>query len=93
LVLPACDSGQLTAVGSDDLLGLATALLPLGTAGIVASLLPVDDAATVAVMLEMHEGLRAGATLAAALHRGRRAVDDDPVHRATACSFVAIGPA
>jgi CHAT domain-containing protein len=93
LVLPACDSGQLVPTGADDLLGLATALLPLGTAGIVASLLPVDDEATVVLMRALHEELRGGATLAAALHRARGRLPDDVVHRATGWSFIALGPA
>jgi hypothetical protein len=91
IVLPSCGSGRLLPVGADELLGLATALLPLGTAGIVASLVPVNDAATVPLMVALHTALRAGATCAEALHEARRAAGDDPVHRATALSFVALG--
>jgi CHAT domain-containing protein len=93
LVLPSCDSGQLSPVGADDLLGLAAALLPLGTAGIVASLLPVHDEATVGLVLALHDRLRAGATMAHALRDARAQLPDDPLHRATGWSFVAIGPA
>jgi tetratricopeptide (TPR) repeat protein len=93
LVLPSCDSGQLGQVGEDEQLGLAAALLPHGTAGIVASVLPVNDEATVALMLALHEGLRAGATMASALRDARIRTPDTPVDRATAWSFVAIGPA
>jgi tetratricopeptide (TPR) repeat protein len=93
LVLPSCDSGQLSHVGADDLLGFAVALLPLGTAGIVASLLPVNDEATVALVLALHDGLRRGATMAHALRDARIGLIDGPVNRATGSSFVAIGPA
>jgi hypothetical protein len=40
LILPACDSGRLAPAGADELLGLATALLPLGTVAMVASVVP-----------------------------------------------------
>lgn len=93
LVLPACESGRLQPIGADELLGLSTALLPLGTAGIVASLVPVNDPATVPVMLALHGALRRGATLAEALCVARRAAGDDPVCQATARSFIALGPA
>jgi CHAT domain-containing protein len=91
IVLPSCDSGRLQPVGADELLGLTAALLPLGTAGIVASLVPINDAATVPLMVALHESLRTGASCAQALHDARRGVPEDPVHRATAVSFVALG--
>ncbi|MEU8246575.1 CHAT domain-containing tetratricopeptide repeat protein [Nonomuraea sp. NPDC048916] len=81
LVLSSCDSGQMAAVGADEVLGLATALLRLGTAGIVASVVPVNDEAAVPVMVGLHDGLRRGLTLAEALAAAR---GDD-------VSFVAIG--
>jgi tetratricopeptide (TPR) repeat protein len=91
IVLPVCSSGWLLPVGADELLGLTIALLPLGTAGIVASLIPINDAATVPLMVDLHSALRAGASCAQALHEARRATKDEPVHRATALSFVALG--
>jgi hypothetical protein len=91
LILPSCDSGQLAAVGADELLGLAAALLPLGTASVVASVVPVNDRATVEVMLALHGALRAGAGVAEALLAARCDQPDDPVRRATAVSYVAIG--
>ncbi|WP_336215522.1 CHAT domain-containing protein [Nonomuraea sp. LPB2021202275-12-8] len=81
LVLSSCDSAQMAAVGADELLGLATALLHLGTAGIVASVVPVNDEMAVPVMVRLHAGLRRGLTLAEALCEAR---GDD-------VSFVAIG--
>jgi CHAT domain-containing protein len=98
LVLPSCDSARLAAAGADELLGLAAALVPLGTAGIVASVVPVNDAATAELMLDFHQALRrgatmAGATMAGALQAVRLAAGADPLYRATAWSFVALGAA
>lgn len=91
LVLSSCDSGRMAAAGADELLGLVSALLPLGTAGVVASLVAVNDGATVPLMLALHDALRAGDGLARALLRARAAVPADPLHQATALSFVALG--
>ncbi|MFC4585137.1 CHAT domain-containing protein [Sphaerisporangium corydalis] len=93
IVLPSCDSGVMEPVGADELLGLAAALLPLGTAGIVASVVPVDDAAAVPLMVSLHEGLRAGLGMAEALRDARRALPPDPLSQATGWSFSAIGAA
>jgi tetratricopeptide (TPR) repeat protein len=93
LVLSSCESGRAAPVGADELLGLATSLLPLGTVGIVAAVVPVNDAATVGVMQDLHERLADGAGMPEALlhARGRAAAGGDPVAMATACSFVALG--
>ncbi|MGZ4639124.1 MAG: CHAT domain-containing protein [Actinomycetes bacterium] len=94
LVLSSCDSGLGTTAGADELLGLSSALIGLGCAGLLASVVIVNDAATVTLMVAVHEGLRGGATLAAALLEARRAVgEDDPVLAATGQSFVALGGA
>ncbi|HEX4705135.1 MAG TPA: CHAT domain-containing protein [Pseudonocardiaceae bacterium] len=93
VVLPSCDSGTLHPVGADELLGLTTALLPLGTAGIVASIVPVNDAATVPLMLDLHAAVSAGATMAESLASARNQAAANPVHQATALSFVALGAA
>jgi tetratricopeptide (TPR) repeat protein len=91
LVLSSCDSGVAAAVGADELLGLVSSLIPLGAAGIVASVVPVNDVAAVPVMLALHDALRGGATLPGALLAARTALRDDPMMRATAHSFVALG--
>ncbi|MBO3748432.1 CHAT domain-containing protein [Streptosporangiaceae bacterium NEAU-GS5] len=97
LILSSCDSGALEPVGADELLGLAAALLPLGTAGIVASLVPVHDEAVVPLMVALHESLRAGRTLAESLRDARAATttgpSPTPLALATAWSFTAIGAA
>jgi tetratricopeptide (TPR) repeat protein len=91
LVLSSCDSGVAAPVGADELLGLASSLVPLGAVGIVASIVPVNDQAAVPLMLALHDGLQRGAALPAALLAARKATSDDPLAAATAHSFVALG--
>jgi hypothetical protein len=90
LVLSCCDSGLATPAGADELLGLTSSLVPLGTVGVVASVVPVNDTAAVPLMLALHRQLRAGAGLARALRDARRELDG-PVATATGWSFVALG--
>jgi tetratricopeptide (TPR) repeat protein len=91
LVLSSCDSGVAAPVGADELLGLVSSLVPLGAAGIVASVVPVNDVAAVPVMLTLHGALQKGATLGEALLTAREASAGDPLLRATAHSFLALG--
>jgi tetratricopeptide (TPR) repeat protein len=91
VVLSSCSSAIGVAVGADELLGLVSALISLGSAGVVASVVPVNDPATVPLMTALHDHLRAGSDLAGALTLARHAVSDDPVAQATAYSFIALG--
>ena len=91
LILSSCDSGVVAPVGADELLGLVSSLLPLGTAGIIAGVVPLNDYAVVPVMTDLHRHLRAGQTLAEALHTARCAPAADPLRQATAVSLVALG--
>ena len=91
LVLSSCDSGVIAPAGANELLGLASSLIPLGTAGIVASVVPVNDAAVVPLMLALHRGLRRGASLAEALRDARQGSESDPVAMATGWSFICLG--
>jgi len=91
LVLSSCDSGITAPTGADEVLGLASSLIPLGTAGIVASVVPVNDMAVIPLMITLHERLRAGASLAAALRDARRGHQSDPVAAATGWSFICLG--
>src|SRR5215467_2379826 len=91
MILPACDSGLLASAGADELLGLTSSLVPLGTAGIIASVVRVNDKATDQLMLALHRRLRAGATLGGALRDARADVSGDPVQTATGWAFVALG--
>jgi CHAT domain-containing protein len=71
VVLSSCESG-LPAVGTgDEVLGLAAALLGLGTRSLVAAVLPVPDQAVRGLMLALHRHLRLGLGPAAALARAR----------------------
>ena len=91
VVLSSCSSALGVSVGADELLGLVSALISLGSAGVVASIVPVDDPATVPLMLALHDRLRGGSGLAEALVLARQAVSADSVARATAHSFIALG--
>ena len=73
LVLASCDTGVGRAHRGDEVLGLATALLGLGTSGLVAPVVPVADDASRLLMLDLHDGLRAGEDLGTALARARSA--------------------
>jgi hypothetical protein len=91
LVLSSCDSGRSAAAGADELLGLTSSLVPLGTVGIIASVLPVNDAAVVPLMLALHTRLRRGASLAESLRDARDDMAADLVLTATGWSFIALG--
>ena len=93
LVLSSCDSGVLAPAGADELLGLVSSLLPLGTAGIIAAIMPLNDQAVVPLMVDLHRYLRAGQTLAESIYNVRRGLTGDPVRHATATSLVALGAA
>ncbi|MDG9719007.1 CHAT domain-containing tetratricopeptide repeat protein [Streptomyces sp. DH24] len=93
IILSCCDTARFASVGADELLGLVTALLPLGTAGVVACSAPVNDAAVVPLMLALHKGVGAGLSLAEALRDARAAMPGDAVHQATGWAFSAFGAA
>jgi tetratricopeptide (TPR) repeat protein len=93
LVLSSCDSGVLAPTGANELLGLVSSLLPLGTAGIIAAVVPLNDHAVVPVMVDLHTYLREGQNLAESLYRVRRGLADDPIQQATALSLVTLGAA
>jgi len=93
LVLPSCDSAVQAPAGADELLGLVSSLLPLGTAGIIATVVPLNDHAVVPVMVDLHRCLRAGQTLAESLRSVRHGLTSDPVQLSTAASLIALGAA
>jgi len=93
LVLSSCESGVLAPAGANELLGLVSSLLPLGTAGIIAAIVPLNDRAVVPLMVDLHRHLRAGQTLAESIYQVRRGLTGDPVQHATATSLVALGAA
>jgi tetratricopeptide (TPR) repeat protein len=91
VVLSSCNSAAAAPVGANELLGLVSALISLGTAGVVASVVPVSDPATVPLMAALHQHLRAGADVAEALTYARRVASTDLAAYATAHSFIALG--
>lgn len=93
IVLPACDSGLLAPAGANELLGLTSSLVPLGTAGIIASVVRVNDRAADRLMLALHRRLRGGGTLGESLRDARADLNGDPVETATGWSFIALGAA
>ena len=93
LVLSSCEGGVLAPAGTNELLGLVSSLLPLGTAGILAAIVPLNDQAVVPLMVDLHRHLRVGQSLAESIYRVRRGLADDPVQRVTALSLVALGAA
>jgi tetratricopeptide (TPR) repeat protein len=93
LVLSSCDSGVLAPVGADELLGLASSLLPLGTAGIIAGVVQLNDHAVVPLMVGLHRHLKAGQSLAESMHSVRQDIAGDPVQHAAAMSLLTLGAA
>jgi CHAT domain-containing protein len=91
LILSSCDSAVLAPAGADELLGLVSSLLPLGTAGIIAGVVPLNDHAVVPLMVNLHSRLRAGQSLADAMRGVRQDAAGDPVQQAAAMSLVALG--
>ena len=83
VVLSACDLALSQTHPGDELLGLAAALLGMGTRTIVASVVPVPDAAARRLMLAFHQHLLAGLSPAAALARAQA--------RARTAGFVCLG--
>jgi tetratricopeptide (TPR) repeat protein len=91
LILSSCDSGIAAPAGADEVLGLASSLLPLGTTGIIASVVPVNDEAVVPLMTALHRELRGGATLPRALRDARPGPAAGPVAAAAGSSFICLG--
>jgi tetratricopeptide (TPR) repeat protein len=91
MILSSCESAVALPVGGDELLGMISVMLPLGTASLLASVVPVNDAAAAPLMTDFHTALRAGKRFAEALLHARTRVPADPVREATALAFVAVG--
>ncbi|MEU4292633.1 CHAT domain-containing protein [Kribbella sp. NPDC026596] len=91
VVLSSCSSALGGPSGADELLGLVSALVALGSSGLVASVVPVSDPATVPLMLGLHGRLRVGDDLAEALAQARESAGDGQLARTAAQSFIALG--
>jgi tetratricopeptide (TPR) repeat protein len=92
VVLSACDSGVPATRPGDELLGLAAALVALGSRAVVASVVAVPDLDAAPLMLAFHEAVAAGTSPAAALARAVSCLDPaSPTAFATRCAFVCFG--
>src|SRR5262249_60102655 len=94
LVLSACESGLSGVRPGDELMGLASVLLALGTNVLVASIVPVPDDATRRLMCVFHEHLAARVAPAPALAAAQaRVADEDAAGLAAAAGFLCLGGA
>ncbi|MGI8685653.1 MAG: CHAT domain-containing protein, partial [Acidimicrobiales bacterium] len=94
VVLSACDSGLATVHAGDELIGLAAALLAMGTRSLVASVVPVPDDASLALMVGLHRRLRHGDAPAVALAGAQLDVTGPAAtrrDRVAAAGFVCLG--
>jgi tetratricopeptide (TPR) repeat protein len=91
LFLSCCDAGAASTAGADEMLGVLSALIPLGTAGLLAAAVPVSDEAAVRFASLIHDRLSRGDTTAEALQATRAASSGDSALFAIAHSFVAYG--
>ena len=92
VVLPACQSGASAIRAGDEVMGLAHAMLALGSRAVVAALVPVPDAETGAVMAALHAELAGAVSPAAALARVQDASwDGDPRTAGAAHAFACFG--
>jgi len=92
VVLSACDSGYTEARAGEELAGLTSALLSMGTRTVVASVgLVPDSPATSDLMVDFHKGLVAGLEPAAALATAQEKAFEDPERFVSAASFICVG--
>ena len=92
LVLSACDSGLSDVRPGDELMGLASAVLSLGTSTLVGSVIPVPDEATRELMRAFYDALKAGLAPAEALATAQAHVFAGPrASLAAAAGFVCLG--
>jgi CHAT domain-containing protein len=88
MVLSACEVALSERHPGDELLGLAAALLAMGTRTIIASVVPVPDAATRRLMLAFHHELAVGTLPATALARAQAGLQRTS---AALAGFVCLG--
>lgn len=92
VVLSACDSGYTETRSGDELAGLTSALLSMGTRSVIASVgLVPDNIATTELMVDLHNGLVAGQSPSTALAAAQATAFRDPDRFISAASFVCVG--
>ncbi len=92
VVLSACDSGFSDTHAGEELMGLGSALLSMGTRSIIASVgLVPDSEATKELMVALHRNLIARRTPSRALYEAQMEVGHSPEGYVAASSFICIG--
>jgi hypothetical protein len=92
VVLSACDSGFTETHPGEELMGLSSALLSMGTRTIIASIgLVPDSEATKDLMVGLHQGLVSGVSPSRALHHAQMEAAETPEGYVAASSFICIG--
>jgi CHAT domain-containing protein len=92
VVLSACDSGFTETHPGEELMGLSSALLSMGTKTVIASVgIVPDSAATKDLMVALHRGLIAGLSPSHALQEAQSQVAGTPEGYIAASSFICIG--
>jgi CHAT domain-containing protein len=95
LVLSACEAGLADVGVGDELMGLAAALLSIGTGCVVAGVGLAPDWATRSLMLDLHRRLRAGSRPAEALAAAQASISgrvaDPDAALAARAAFVCLG--
>jgi CHAT domain-containing protein len=92
VVLSACDSGFTETHAGEELMGLSSAMLSMGTRSIIASVgLVPDSHATKDLMIALHRGLLAGLGPSIALHEAQSRVGETPEGYVASSSFICIG--
>lgn len=92
VILSACDSGLAEPRPGNEWMGMATALLTLGTKSLVASVMPVPDAEpTIALMEALHRRLVRRKPVAVALAGAISEMPAEPETLATRAAFVCMG--
>jgi CHAT domain-containing protein len=94
MVLAACEASSDVVYPGNEALGFVSTLLAGGTSGLIASSVVIPDWDVVPLMTALHGSLRAGSTMAIALHEARRSLDrDDHFSFVSRCAFNAFGAA
>jgi len=95
VTLSACETGRATIAAGDELIGLGRGVLYAGAGALLVSLWRVADATTVGLMEQIYQGLRAGASKAAAVRAAQCAVlrADPQPHPAFWGAFQLVGDA
>jgi CHAT domain-containing protein len=90
VVLSACHAAEGVVTAGDEVLGLAGALLAMGSGTVVASVAPVPDGPSVGWMVRLHRALAAGDPPAEAL-AATTTETPDPAAGAALAGFVCYG--